>query len=160
MYKQFLSRVCSYHSQLQHYLGLLAPIIDLIGRIYVARVFILSGWSKITDWDSTLFLFMNEYHVPLLPAGLAAPLATFAELGFGVMLVFGVFTQAAASGLFLVNIVAVISYYSELSSSPAAIMDHFEWGIILGGLMVSSIHPWSFDQLINSKCNASSGDNA
>lgn len=160
MYKQFQHLLSSKHAQLRSFLGHLAPMIDLVSRIYVSRVFLLSGWSKITDWDSTLFLFMNEYHVPLLPAGLAAPMATSAELGFGVMLLLGLSTQASAFGLFLVNIVAVISYYSELSSSPAAVMDHFEWGIILGGLMVSSIHPWSLDRLIESKCPTLSEDDA
>lgn len=156
MYKQYLSIFRTYDARLRVYLAHLAPLIDLISRVYVARVFLLSGWSKISDWESTLFLFMNEYHVPLLPPLVAAPLATFAELVFGFMLFLGAFTQASAFGLFLVNIVAVISYYAELSSSSAAMMDHLEWGIILGALMASRIHPWSIDRWINRDCDIAS----
>ena len=32
-----------------------------LARLYVARVFFLSGVNKVSDWDTTLFLFMNEY---------------------------------------------------------------------------------------------------
>ena len=128
-------------------LELISPAVDLIARIYVARIFILSGWSKLSDWDSTLFLFMSEYHVPLLPPVLAAVMGTAGELVFSIMLALGVFTQAAALGLFMVNAMAVISYYSELSGSPAAIRDHLEWGIILAGLMVNTSHLLSFDRI-------------
>jgi uncharacterized membrane protein YphA (DoxX/SURF4 family) len=38
-------------------LALLAPLADLLARLYIARVFLLSGWSKISDWDTTLYLF-------------------------------------------------------------------------------------------------------
>ena len=36
-------------------------------RWYVALQFLKSGWLKVSDWDSTLYLFQEEYHVPLLP---------------------------------------------------------------------------------------------
>jgi len=35
----------------------LAPLADLAARLYVANVFFASGWNKIQDWDSTLYLF-------------------------------------------------------------------------------------------------------
>ena len=38
-------------------------------RWYVAWQFLKSGWLKVSDWDSTLYLFQEEYHVPLLPPG-------------------------------------------------------------------------------------------
>ena len=36
-------------------------------RWYVAWQFLKSGWLKVSEWDSTLYLFQEEYHVPLLP---------------------------------------------------------------------------------------------
>jgi putative oxidoreductase len=141
---------CSFISRLTRSLDRLGPVVDLLARCYVARVFLLSGWSKASDWSSTVFLFMNEYHVPLLPPGVAAIMATIGELLFGVMLLLGLSTRLAALGLFAVNFMAVISYYSELSTSPPAINDHIEWGIILATLMVSRTHDWSLDRVFHS----------
>jgi putative oxidoreductase len=120
-----------------------SPVIDLAARLYVSRVFLLSGWNKLSDWPSTLYLFTSEYDVPLLPPLPAALLATAGELTFGLFLLFGIFTQFSAFGLFLVNLVAVISYYDELVGTPAAIHDHIEWGIILALIMSQKTHPLS-----------------
>ena len=106
-----------------------------LARLYVARVFFLSGVNKVSDWDTTLFLFMNEYQVPLLPPVMAAFTGAFGELFFSVLLALGIQTRLSALALFFVNIVAVISYYSTLVALTAAFMDHIEWGIILGLLL-------------------------
>ncbi len=53
-------------------LGLLAQVPDLGIRLYVARVFFLSGLTKIRDWDTTHLLFSDEYRVPVLPTEPAA----------------------------------------------------------------------------------------
>jgi putative oxidoreductase len=45
----------------------LQPLALLAARLYVAQVFFLSGLTKLRDWDTTLALFADEYHVPLLP---------------------------------------------------------------------------------------------
>ena len=50
----------------------LAPLLDFAVRFWLARVFFLSGLTKIQSWDSTLSLFESEYAVPLLPPELAA----------------------------------------------------------------------------------------
>src|ERR1044071_4467458 len=50
----------------------LADPLALLTRIYVSWVFLKSGWLKISDWDSTIFLFQEEYRVPLLPPHVAA----------------------------------------------------------------------------------------
>lgn len=123
--------------QIQMHLEPSHEIFVLIARLYIAKVFFMAGYSKISDWNSTLYLFTNEYHVPLLSPVLAAVLATFGELVFSVLLALGLKVRVAGLGLFIVNAVAVISYYSTLADSPAAIHDHIEWGIILGLLMSS-----------------------
>jgi len=126
----------------------LLPIADLVLRMYIAKVFILSGWSKISDWETTLYLFREEYHVPLLNPEFAATIASAGELGLPVLLVFGIFTQLSAVGLFVLNIVAVISYYSTLSQSPAALTDHLQWGLMLAMLMTSPMHKISLDYFL------------
>ena len=60
--------------------GWLQPVALLAMRLYLARVFFLSGLTKIQDWDTTVFLFTEEYHVPLLSPAVAAALGTAGEL--------------------------------------------------------------------------------
>lgn len=106
----------------------LQPLFALAIRLYVARVFFLSGLTKIHDWNITLALFENEYHVPLLTPALAATLGTFAELTLPVLLVLGFGTRFAALALFVFNIVAATSY-PDLSI--AGLKDHILWGTLL-----------------------------
>jgi len=82
----------------------LSPLTDLLDlgiRLYVARVFWLSGLTKIRDWDTTVVLFTNEYHVPVLPPELAAFGGTARELLFPVLLAIGLGSRFAALGLFV-----------------------------------------------------------
>ncbi len=52
----------------------------LAARIFVGMAFFRSGLTKIADWETTLALFADEYHVPLLPTPVAAVAGTFGEL--------------------------------------------------------------------------------
>ncbi len=56
-------------------------------RWYVAWQFLKSGWLKVSNWDSTLYLFQEEYHVPLLSPQMAAVAGTTGELVFPVLLI-------------------------------------------------------------------------
>ena len=70
-------------------LRVLQPVAALMARLYVAHVFFLAGLTKVRDWDTTLFLFTDEYKVPLLPPVVAAIMGTCAELVLPVLLVLG-----------------------------------------------------------------------
>jgi len=132
----------------RHVLDRLAPVVDLAARLYLARVFFLSGWNKIQDWDSTLYLFREEYHVPLLPPDVAAVMGAGGELGLSVMLAVGLWTRFSASGLLVLNLVAVYSYYDSLMDSPVALQDHLEWGILLSLLVVGKVRQLTVDHLL------------
>jgi putative oxidoreductase len=106
----------------------LEPLAGLGMRLYVGKVFLVSGWLKLSRWDSTIALFENEYQVPVLSPHVAAVMATAGELGFSTLLILGLGSRAAALGLFFVNAVAVISY-PDLS--PAGLKDHILWGALL-----------------------------
>ena len=69
--------------------------------------------------------------MPLLPYELAAWLGTAAELVLPVLLVVGLATRFTAIGLFVFNIVAVISL-AEIA--PAALYLHVIWGLLLAQL--------------------------
>lgn len=118
-------------------------------RIFIAWQFLKSGIIKIQNWEGTLSLFQEEYTVPVLSPELAAYAGTFGELVFPVLLMIGLFSRPAALGLFFVNIMAVISYPQLLQfDCPAAINDHFYWGLILLILTISGAGKISIDALI------------
>jgi putative oxidoreductase len=139
---KLLSRIANLYYTASHWPEYLAPVMDLGLRLYLANVFFKSGWTKIQSWDSTLYLFNDVYHVPLLPPVVAATMAASAELGLSVLLVLGLFGRFAASGLFILNAVAVISY-ADLSQ--AGINQHLSWGILLGVMLILSRGKWSAD---------------
>ena len=126
----------------------LAPLFDLGIRIYVARVFWLSGQTKIQSWESTLMLFEYEYAVPLVPFDVAAYAATGVELVAPVMLVLGLGTRLGALSLFVLNYVAAISYPDI---NIAGIKDHLLWGTMLAISFFHGPGKLSVDHLIRRK---------
>lgn len=135
---------------LSHRLELLAPVLALLTRLYVGWVFLKSGYLKITDWDSTLFLFREEYHVPLLSPYAAAVVGTAAELVFSVLVIAGLFGRLSALALFAVNVMAVISYSHVLLSEgfEAAIGQHYLWGFMLLVLAIHGPGALSLDRVL------------
>ena len=122
--------------------------IDLAIRLYVANVFFSSGLLKIGNWDGTLYLFREQYHVPLLPPVAAAWLGAFGELFFPPLLALGLATRFAALSLFVVNIVAVVSFWHVLGENEAARMSHFFWGLLLLVTLCHGPGRLSFDHWI------------
>ena len=123
----------------------LQPLAQLAARLYVAKVFFWSGLTKIRDWDTTLALFADEYHVPLLPPDLAAWLGTGGELVLPVLLALGLGGRFAALGLSVVNVMAVLS----LSDIPEpALNQHIFWGSLLIALLLWGPGRLSLDRLL------------
>ena len=121
--------------------GVMAPA-TLAARVFVGMAVFRSGLTKIADWDTTLALFADEYHVPLLPTHVAAVAGTFGELFFPVLLITGLFGRFSALSLSFVNIVAVLSL-AEIA--PAALQQHQFWGSLLLGLVLWGPGNWSVD---------------
>ncbi len=129
-------------------LNFLAPLFDLALRLYVGYVFFRSGLLKVGTWNSTLFLFENEFEVPLLPPELAAYVGTAAELTLPVFLVLGLGTRFFALGLFVFNAVAVISYPGL---SEAGLKDHILWGSLMLVTLFHGPGRWSVDQWLSAR---------
>ena len=123
----------------------LQPAAQLAARCYVASVFFSSGLTKLRDWDTTLALFADEYHVPLLSPTVAAWLGTGGELVLPVLLVFGLFGRFAALGLSVMNVVAVLSL---MEVPDAALMGHVFWGSLLLALLLWGPGRWSLDRFV------------
>lgn len=138
-----LQRALDLWAALTRALDSLQPLAALTARLYLAQVFFLSGLTKLRDWETTVALFTDEYHVPLLPPALAAALGTTGELALPVLLLLGLGGRLAALGLSVVNAVAVISL-SEIA--PAALQQHVFWGALLAGLAIYGSGSWSLDR--------------
>jgi putative oxidoreductase len=125
----------------------LEPLLLLVTRVYVSWQFLKSGWLKLADWETTRFLFEEEYHTPFLPPVVAAIAGTAGELVFPVLLILGLLGRYAAVGLFAVNIVAVVSYSHVLLTEgfEAALGQHYLWGFMLLVLVVFGPGRWALD---------------
>lgn len=127
------------------HLNLLQPLAALLARLYVAQAFFLSGLTKLRDWETTLFLFTEEYKVPVLSPAVAAVMGTGGELVLPVLLALGLGGRFAALGLSVMNVVAVISL-SEIA--PAALQQHVFWGALLAGVAIYGPGSWSLDRVL------------
>lgn len=140
----------------------LSSLLLLGTRLYVSWQFLKSGWLKLQDWDTTLLLFREEYHVPLLPPMIAAVAGTTGELLFPALLVAGLATRYAALGLSAVNIMAVVSYAQVLlaEGSEAALGQHELWGFMLLVILVFGPGLFSADALMQRSQAAGSSPTA
>lgn len=119
----------------------------LAARLYVARIFFMSGLTKLHDWSSTLALFNDVYQVPLLPPTLAAYLGTAGELALPVLLVLGLAGRFAGAGLFVVNAMAALSLMAD-DFTPVAEAQHTLWGVLALAIALFGAGRWSVDRLI------------
>ncbi|MEW6707193.1 MAG: DoxX family protein [Pseudomonadota bacterium] len=143
-----LMRAHGFWLRLVQALEALQPLALLAARLYIARVFFLSGLTKIRDWETTLLLFNDEYQVPLLPPEVAAVMGTGGELVLPVLLALGLFGRFGALGLFILNLVAVLSL-PEIAE--AALQQHVFWGSLLLGLLLWGPGRWSVDALLGAR---------
>ncbi len=137
-----------------------------LARFIVALVFWKSGQTKIDgftlDWlnpiqsfsldfdklavlDKTIFLFKEEYKLPLIDHVWAAYMGTFAEHILPVMLIFGLGARFAALGLLIMTAVIQFLVY------PGAYITHGLWAVALLAILIKGAGPFSLDYLIKKK---------
>ena len=93
--------------------------LELAARIFLAGVFWQSGQTKVMGLnvfqlsDSAVFLFQEEYKLPLIDPTLAAHGAAIAEHLFPVLLVIGLGSRFAALALFAMTMVIEIFVYPD-----------------------------------------------
>jgi len=147
MQNHMLKLITPYY-QSTHFINMLQPIALLSARVYVAWIFFTAGLTKLKDWDTTLFLFEEEYNVPFISFELAAYLGTVGEIFLPIILILGIASRFGALGLSLVNIIAVISL-EEIA--PAALYGHVIWGLLLLQIILFGAGKLSADNFIKRK---------
>jgi putative oxidoreductase len=88
----------------------LLPYTALIGRLLIAAMFVVSGWSKITGYAG-MQAYMQHAGVP----GMLLPLVILTELGGGIAVIIGLYTRLAA---FLLAGFCLLAGYLFHSGSP------------------------------------------
>jgi putative oxidoreductase len=153
---KILSIVSNANSTVARLLDPLQSVLAFGARAYVSWQFLKSGYLKVTSWDSTLYLFQNEYHTPVLPPHVAAIAGSFGELFFPTLLVLGFAGRIGAVGLFAVNAMAVISYRQVLLAEgyEAALAQHVLWGTLLTFLAIYGPGKLALDQLLRGKTSS------
>jgi putative oxidoreductase len=121
--------------------------IALVARAASFSVFMRSGLVKLSDWNSTLLLFKNEYRVPVLPPHLAAYIATSLELGCSSLILLGLATRLSVLLLFgMITLIQTFVY-------PSAWPDHIQWVAFMLILLARGPGAISVDALIASRSN-------
>jgi putative oxidoreductase len=115
--------------------------VQLASRLAVAHVFWNSAQSKLASWPVTLQLFTMEYHVPILPPEIAAPLATATELCGSILLILGLFSRLAAVAL--LGVVTTI----QLFVFPGNWGEHSVWASLLLLILARGAGAVSLDHL-------------
>ena len=117
-------------------------------RIFPAAVFWQSGQTKVEGWhvtDSAIYLFREEYRLPLIDPIIAAHLAAFAEHFFPALLVIGLATRLSALALLFMTLVIEIFVY------PGAWPTHGTWIACFLVLIAQGPGTLSLDHLIGSR---------
>ncbi len=100
-------------------------VLALVARVAMASVFWLSGRTKVDGWldvtDSAVYLFTEEYALPLISPAVAAHVAAYAEHLFPIALILGLFSRLSA--LALLGMTAVIQIFVY----PDAWSTHLIW---------------------------------
>lgn len=118
------------------------PLLQLLFRLAVASVFLKAGLTKLSSWEFTVQLFVDEYKVPILAPEIAAVFATVTELACSGLLIAGLCTRLAT--LPLLGMILVIQTFVY----PNAYAEHLTWGSILLFLLTRGAGTFSLDRLI------------
>ena len=121
------------------------PLLLLAARVFPAAIFWQSGRTKVDGFalnDSVVFLFEEEYKLPLLPPELAATLAAIGEHVFPILLVLGLATRLSA--LALIGMTATIQIFVYPDAWPT----HGVWAVALLLVAMKGPGAWSLDRAI------------
>ncbi len=126
----------------------LEPLYALILRIYIFNEFFWSGWLKVKDiyngqWERVVFLFAEEYKVPVLSPSVAAAIGTFNEIVFPILLLLGLFGRGSGLVLFATALLIELTYQHNVS--------HILWMTMTLYIVFRGCGLFSVDYLIHKK---------
>lgn len=105
--------------------------IALIARIFMAYIFLVAGWGKITAYSATVG-YMESMGVP----GAMLPLTILVEFGGGLALLFGFQARFAAFGLGVFSLITAFLFHGG-EADAINFMKNFA---MAGGLFFLMLH--------------------
>ena len=117
-------------------------LLTLIARAFMAYIFIMAGWGKITVYSATVG-YMESMGVP----GAMLPLTILVEFGGGLALLSGFQARFAAMGLALFSLITAFIFHSG-AEDAINLMKNFAMAGGLFFLMLHGAGKISIDHLI------------
>jgi len=93
------------------------PYADVVGRVLIAALFVLAGFSKISGYAGTQ-AYMQHAGVP----GALLPLVILLELGGGLAIILGLYTRPVALLLAGFSIIAGVLFHGGSADQMQQIM--------------------------------------
>ena len=121
----------------------MANFIDLIGRIFISSVFLLSGYNKIFSYENTV-TWMEGYGVP----GFLLWPTIVLEILLPIFIIIGYKTQLSAILLAIFSITTAIIFHLDFSNQMQTIALLKNFGLA-GGFLFIAIHgtgDWAIDK--------------
>ena len=122
--------------------------VTLLARFSLAAVFWMSARTKVAEGtlfslsDNAVWLFREEYKLPLIPPDIAAYVSLVGEHLFPILLAIGLASRFSALGLlFMTTIIEVLVY-------PAAYPVHGPWAVCCLVIMIFGPGFLSLDTLV------------
>ena len=120
--------------------GIVWPKVDIGIRLWLAKIFLVSGLLKVSAWETALDLATNEYPVSWISPVTAAYLGVSIELLGGVLLALGLLTRYAALPMLILSVVIQFSYLP--------FDNQLFWAALFGWYTVYGAGPLSIDHLL------------
>ena len=129
------------------------PVVSLVARLWMAKIFFDAGWSRVNNWGSQEFLFGFIHPVPFLPPALAAPITTVGELTLAILLAVGLLGRLSATGLLIMTMTIqwIVGATPEGIENGIAHPSHYLWMLIFGLLIVYGPGKLSLDTLLSKR---------
>ena len=107
---------------------------ELLGRVFMAAIFVLAGAGKITQYAGT-----QQYMASMGVPGALLPLVIALELGGGLLLIAGFQTRLVALALAGFSLVSAAIFHSNLADQTMFIM-FFKNVAMAGGFLIIAVH--------------------
>lgn len=112
-----MNLLSSWNNRLAETTHSIEPLAYLFLRLWLAQEFILAGYTKLAGglhapaWFAELSF---PFPVNLLPPDINWSLAGFGEIGFGLLILLGLWGRLAAASLLFITFVAIYSVHFDL----------------------------------------------
>lgn len=122
------------------------PVFDVALRIFMGLIFFRSGLVKAKDWEGTVYLFQDEFRLPLISPELGAGLSMVVEITMPLLLFIGFGSRLAA--VVLLGLVCVIQFVLGAMNPTFDLTEHFYWMYLFGVIILRGPGLFSADYLI------------